>query len=156
MPITRRADYAIRLMYELAQLPHGVTISRKDLCAGAAVPEAFGEHLVSFLIDAGLIKQSGYSSNIVSLAVPAETVSMARVVCASDPQFSLSECTRDPAHCDRSTHCGVHAMWIELDQLVWDYLRATTLAHVATRRPVPHEALASPFASGCATLNDYS
>jgi Rrf2 family protein len=139
MPITRRTDYAVRLMYELAQLPHGVTISRRDLSAAADVPEAFGEPLIGFLVEAGLVAEIGYSSNLLALAVPADSVSMARIVCASEPSFSLSQCTRDPESCSRSAHCGVHSMWIDLDQIVWDYLRTTTLADVAARRAHPSE-----------------
>jgi len=139
MPITRRTDYAVRLMYELAQLPHGVTISRRDLSAAAEVPEAFGEPLIGFLVEAGLVTEVGYSRNLLTLGAPAPSISMARIVCASEPSFSLSQCTRDPESCSRSAHCGVHSMWIDLDQIVWDYLRSTTLADVAARRAHPSE-----------------
>ena len=135
MSITRRTDYAVRLMYELAQLPPGATLSSRDLCEVAEVPENFGASLVPFLIDAGLVRAGGYNSHLLSLAMPAGQISMAQIVRACEPGFSLSQCAREPDSCNRSSHCGVHVMWSEIDALLWRHLETTSLAHVAQGQP---------------------
>jgi len=137
MTITRRADYAVRLMYELAQLPDGLTLSIRDLCEASDVPASFGTPLVEFLIEARLVTASGHRDHLLSLAHPASEITMAEIVRVCDPDFSLAPCTLDPASCDRSARCGVHRMWTHLDGIVWGELDRVTLAQVAAGGYVP-------------------
>lgn len=132
MAITRRTDYAVRLMYELAQLPVGATLSIRDLCEAADVPDNFGASLANYLIAAGLVRSEGYNSHLMSLARSAEEITMGQIVRACEPEFSLAQCTNDPESCSRSHYCGVHLLWKELDSMVWERLDAIALAAVAT------------------------
>lgn len=131
MSITRRTDYAVRIMYELAQLPHGASLSLRDVCALADVPESFGATIAAFLAEAALISTSGYNSKLLSLARSAEQINMAEIVYACEPEFSLSECSRNLDVCARSARCGVHMMWEELDAIMVDHLMSVSLARVA-------------------------
>lgn len=130
MPITRRADYAIRLMYELAQLPADATLSLRDLCEAADVPVTFGSPLVEFLAHAGLIRTTGYRDQLLMLASPPGEIKMADIVRIADPQFSLSQCTHDADCCARTPECGVNRMWRSLELMLWQRLEITSLAHV--------------------------
>lgn len=132
MSITRRADYAVRIMYELAQVPEAASLSLRDLCEAGDVPTSFAEPLVQFLVDAGMVRSAGYRGQLLSLALPASEISMADLIRTTDPTFSLSPCTVEPHSCARSPHCGVRRMWAELDDVVWQRLAAITLADVAT------------------------
>lgn len=130
MAVTRRADYAVRMMYELAQLPAGTWLSVRDLCEAAGVPPTFGSPLVEFLIHAGLVHASGSRQHLLALARAAEELTMAEIIRVADPDFSLAPCAVDPESCNRSSHCGVHRMWQDLDGVVWQRLEETTLADV--------------------------
>lgn len=130
MPITRRADYAIRLVYELAQLPVGATLSTRDLCEAAEIPENFGRSLIPYLVEAGMVTTDGYRDHLLMLSRPASQIRMSDVVRACEPTFSLSECVNDPGSCARTQHCGVHRMWADLDKMVWAELESRTLADV--------------------------
>lgn len=134
MAITRRADYAVRMMYELAQLPEGTWLSTRDLCEAADIPISFGAPLVKYLTDAGLVRASGSREYLLALAMPASELTMAQVIRVADPDFSLSSCTVEPDSCDRSRHCGVHEMWQDLDGVLWQRLEAITLEQVVARR----------------------
>lgn len=131
MSITRRTDYAVRMMYELAQLPPGTTLSIKDACEVAGVPESFGFTVVAFLVESSLVNATGFRSQLLSLARPASEITMDEIIYACEPGFSLSTCVRDPLSCSRSSHCGVHAMWTSIDAIVIEHLRSITLADVA-------------------------
>lgn len=156
MSITRRTDFAVRLMYELAQLPKGATLSARDLCEVADVPENFGTSLIPFLVDAGLVHAEGYRGHLLMLAEPAEQITMGRIVRACEPAFSLAQCTRDPEACPRSRDCGVHEMWLGLDAVVWSHLDAMTLGQIASgSRPLLKATVASKLmASGGPLLRD--
>jgi Rrf2 family protein len=131
MPITRRTDYAVRMMYELAQLPPGVTLSIKDVCDIADVPESFGMTIAAFLVESSLVSAEGFRNRLLTLARPAREITMDEIVYACEPEFSLSTCVRDPVSCKRSSHCGVHTMWASLDTIIIDHLKSITLAEVA-------------------------
>lgn len=123
-------------MYELAQLPAGATLSARDLCEVADVPENFGVSLVPFLIDAGLVRAEGYRRHLLSLAEAASAITIGRVVRASEPEFSVAQCSRDPESCSRSEYCGVHEMWTHLDTIIWAHLDTITLAQVVSDEPL--------------------
>jgi Rrf2 family nitric oxide-sensitive transcriptional repressor len=123
-------------MYELAQLPAGATLSARDLCDVAEVPENFGMSLVTFLMEAGLVKAEGYRGHLLSLAGPASRITIGQIVRASESEFSLAQCSRNPQSCPRSTDCGVHEMWAQLDRIIWSHLDAITLEQVVSSEPV--------------------
>lgn len=131
MSITRRTDYAVRMMYELAQLPPGVTLSTRDICEMSDVPESFGVTIAAFLVESSLVSAEGFRNQLLSLARPAKEITMDEIVYACEPEFSLSTCVPDPLSCRRSSHCGVHTMWGSLDTIITDHLKSITLAEVA-------------------------
>lgn len=135
MAITRRTDYAVRLMYELAQLPAGATLSLRDLCEAAEIPESFGSPLVTFLIEGGLIQTVGSTDHQLSLSRPADQIPVSWIICACEPAFSVAQCAREPQSCPRSSRCGAHRMWVQLDQTIWNHLRSVTLADLAASPP---------------------
>lgn len=146
MSITRRTDYAVRLMYELAQLPSQASLSIRDVCEAAGVPDAFGASILTFLADAGMVKAEGYNDHLMSLAAPPEQITMAQIVRACEPDFTLSQCVREPDSCNRSSHCGAHAMWADLDHLVWQHLESLSLADVASGKHCVDSPLRIPSA----------
>lgn len=134
MAITRRTDYATRLMCELAQLPPGTTLSITDVCEMAEVADKFGSAIIKMLSDAGLIELSGRHDRSLSLAAPAARITMADIVHACEPDFALSRCGSDGETCPRSSACETRAMWACLDSTVDRRLRTLTLADVAQER----------------------
>ena len=118
-------------MYELAQLPPGTTLSIRDVCEVADVPESFGITIAAFLVESSMVSAAGFRNQLLSLARPARDITMDEIVYACEPEFSLSPCVRDPLSCERSSHCGVHTMWASLDTIIIEHLRSMTLAEVA-------------------------
>jgi Rrf2 family protein len=55
MPLTRAADYAVRVMIHLAGLPPGTRVSRDDLAQAAECPEQFLSKVLQGLARSGLI-----------------------------------------------------------------------------------------------------
>lgn len=131
-------------MYELAQIPAGATLSVRDLCEAADVPENFGASIVTFLLAANLVRCEGYNKHLLALALPPEQITMAQIIRACEPEFSLAQCTREPEECSRASYCGAHRMWIELDAMVWQRLDNISLATVAAGMPAERSGSALP------------
>ena len=154
MAITRRTDYAVRLMSELAQVPTGATLSVRDLCEVADVPANFGASIVAYLAEAGLVRTESYNNHLLSLARSAEEITVAEIVRASEPGFSLSPCVNDPASCCRSDQCRAHLLWSELDAVIWQHLETTALAQIAPGTSVQRKAptVIAPSVAGFAGI----
>lgn len=132
MAITRRTDFAVRMMVELAQLPPEATLSAHDIFEATDVPPTFGNPLLTFLTESGMVETVGYQERLFRLASPPQEITMAEIVLACEPEFSLAQCARDPETCTRSSFCGVHTIWRHLDRVVWRQLEAITLEDIVT------------------------
>lgn len=131
MPKFRRADFALRMMCELAQLPPGAHLSIRDLCQSTDVPVIFGGPLVEMLAGAGLIRAQGSRQSLLSLSLPADRITVGQIMRVAEPDFSLSQYRCSYNTCTMPAECGVHRMWLTLDDVLWRQFDALTLADIA-------------------------
>lgn len=113
MQITRQADYALRAMLYLANLPLQERASTSKIAAEQKIPTSFLAKIISQLSIAGLIHTSRGAGGGVSLARKPEQISLLDVVEAIDGPISLNECTRDPSICSFGESCPLHEVWCE-------------------------------------------
>lgn len=129
MAITWRADYAIRLMYELAVLGDGAQAPVRVLAASASVPYDYARTIARELVKAGLLTSRRGAQGGLQLSRPAHEITLLEIFDGMGECTSLSLCSEDPTICPRSDFCPIHnAVWAELDQHIADYLKSTTLA----------------------------
>ena len=126
MEVSRRTDYAIRLLLELAR-SDGAPISVRALSETQDVPYAFARGIQRELVASGLVESRRGASGGIFLARPAEAISLLDVVTAMQGAPSCSVCTSDPGWCKRVGGCGVHGVWSEADKLVSEYLGTKSL-----------------------------
>ncbi|MDW8065086.1 MAG: Rrf2 family transcriptional regulator, partial [Anaerolineae bacterium] len=58
MEISRRADYAMRVILDLAMLPSGMRARARDIARRQAIPYAFLQKIIRDLCAAGFIEAS--------------------------------------------------------------------------------------------------
>ncbi len=127
MQITRRADYAIRLLLELA----GTTerpLSVRTLSERQGVPYAFARAVQRDLSAANLITTVRGAAGGAILARPPEAITLLDVIEATQGPLSISVCSHDPDWCPRSGKCAVHRVWCGADSMLREYLGGKTLA----------------------------
>ena len=127
MEVSRRTDYAIRILLELARSDGG-PVSVRTLARRQDVPYAFARGIQRELVAAGLVESRRGAHGGIVLARPAETISLLDVVEAMQGAPSCSVCTSDPDWCDRMGDCAVHSVWSEADEMVSEYLGSKSLA----------------------------
>lgn len=131
MEITRRTDYAVRLMLALSRVEGGGPVSVRQLAEEMDVPYAFARGIQRDLVAAGLATtRRGVTGGLV-LARPAGDVNMLEVVEAIEGPVSLNICTSDPDWCSRMGTCSAHRVWREANKLLRDYLGSKTLEDLA-------------------------
>jgi len=127
MEITRRTDYAIRILMELARVGGG-PVSVRTLAASQGVPYAFARGIQRDLAAAGLVECRRGATGGAVLARDPQAISMLDVVTATQTSLSCAVCTSDPTWCDRMGGCSVHAVWREADEMIAGHLGSKSLA----------------------------
>ncbi|MBI5231897.1 MAG: Rrf2 family transcriptional regulator [Coriobacteriales bacterium] len=127
MEITRRTDYAIRMLLELAR-DGGEPISVRALAEHQGVPYAFARAVQRDLVGAKLVKARRGAAGGITLARPAEEITLLDIVAGMQGDPSIATCAGDPQWCDRSHSCSMHRVWCGANDLIRDYLGGRTLA----------------------------
>jgi Rrf2 family protein len=130
MQITKQADYALRAIVYLAQLPANQRAATSHIAQDQAIPPSFLAKIISQLSIAGIIHTSRGARGGVSLAVSPEKISVLDVVEAIDGPLALNECTLNPNICPSGKDCPLHTIWCEAQFELVTKLRSTTFAKV--------------------------
>ncbi len=133
MEITRRTDYAIRLMLALAE-GDGGPISVRELAERQDVPYPFARGIQRDLVAAGLATTKRGAAGGLCLARPASEITLLDVIEAVEGPIALNMCTADPDWCQRMGACSVHAVWRGADDLVKEYFSSKSLAGLVRGR----------------------
>jgi Rrf2 family protein len=126
--ITRKSDYAIRMMTALAADDAACPISVRELAEARGVPYAFARSVQRDLLAAGLITVTRGVAGGMCLARPATEITLLEVVESIQGRLSISVCANDPEWCAQSGKCATHGVWLQADKLVRDLLASRTLA----------------------------
>lgn len=128
LELTRKADYAIRLMVEVAS--EDAPLSTLEIAEREEIPYQFLRKIARQLVAAGLLKATRGSHGGLTLAHSPETVALLEIVRAvEDP--ALSRCLVDPSACNRRSRCVVFPVWRQLQLSIEDAMAKIPLAHLA-------------------------
>ncbi|HXF70237.1 MAG TPA: Rrf2 family transcriptional regulator [Thermoflexus sp.] len=133
MEISRRADYAMRVILDLAMLPSGMRARARDIARRQAIPYAFLQKIIRDLCAAGFIEASRGRRGGVRLARPPESITLLEVLEAMEGPIRLNRCSREPHLCPRSSFCAIHPIWAQAQAYLEQLLGSTTFAEVAKR-----------------------
>lgn len=150
MEITRRADYAVRTMVDIASQEEGSMALTSEVAARQGIPAPFLAKIVLALTQANLLRSYRGAGGGLALAQPASQVNLLQIVEAIDGPVSLNRCVLWPEECSRSGACPVHEVWCEAHRLLADHLRRTSLADLVLRSKAPRvqDAVAAQTPSG--------
>jgi Rrf2 family protein len=131
MRLTRQADYAVRVMLDLALQPLDLPIPRAQIQARQDVPAAYLAKIIQALARAGLVRTRPGARGGVTLNAPAEAVTLLQVIEAAEGPIRLNRCVETPGACPRDRFCPVHPVWVRLQALLTRELGGVTIAALA-------------------------
>ena len=134
MIISRRTDYGVRIVLDLATLPQDERAAAHDIAARQKIPRPFLAKIISQLCLAGLVTTYRGAGGGVALAKPAAEITLLEVVEALEGPVRLNRCVIRPDDCPRNTYCPVHLVWSQAQADLVDRLGNTTFEILA--RPV--------------------
>jgi Rrf2 family protein len=149
MRLTRSADYALRAMIYLSGLPAGVPASGAIVAKATGVAEPFLLKVLRQLVQARLIQAQRGAKGGFQLALPAEQISMLRVIEAIDGPLDPRTCLIDDQPCNRKPWCGVHVVLADLQAQAVRELQRTSIDRLRRESDIRREFLASRLERQC-------
>jgi Rrf2 family protein len=142
---TTKAEYGVRLMVRLGQLPGDEPVSLKTMAESERLPLAYLERIVALLRRADLVASTRGAHGGYRLARPASEIRMDEVILALEGSVAPMSCfvddrdpDRDPggvlcSHIDGGgTGCGTKLLWTRVQGGVLRALQGTTLAELVS------------------------
>lgn len=129
MRITHEADYAIRIVYCLAQ--HGEKTSAKQISNESGVPIRFALKILRRLTQAGITASYKGVNGGYELARSAEQISVGEIIEEIDGPIEINHCLANEFSCTRvelKNGCAFHRMFASVNQNIRDQLYAASLA----------------------------
>ena len=117
-----------------------------NIAIETGIPGHFLAKLLQDLARDGFLKSSKGPRGGFRLAVPADEISMLRVVEAVDGAGRFDRCIGGSPECNSKVACGMHDSWMELRSRIIDYLGGTTIATLAKALGDKRRRLARPRA----------
>jgi Rrf2 family protein len=133
MRLSKTVDYMVRCVLYLAQSPPGASVSRHVIVEATGVPDLYFRKIVQQLSRAGIVRTTRGPHGGYALAVPAEELTLLRVVETGSGEICMNDCAVNPGNCGRSATCAVHPVWQDLRRQVRERLGAVTFADLARR-----------------------
>lgn len=133
MVVNQTAEYALRAMAVLAELPAGEALRASDLAEQAEVPTHYLSKILRRLVVAGLLKsQKGHGGGFV-LARPPSRIRFADILEATDSAVDAKRCAFGWGRCNPTNPCPLHPAWTELNANLEHWAKTTTLTAIRER-----------------------
>ena len=132
MRITQEADYAIRMCCFLSTVDG--TRDAATIADSASVPQRFSLKILRKLAHSGVVISRKGACGGYGLKIPAEELSILRVVSAIDGELSISKCLSDDYCCSRNpdkNRCRMHRVFCYLNRELAQKLDKLTVADIA-------------------------
>ncbi len=126
--VTRRADYAVRLLLGLARHPQGSRLPARQISREMLIPLPMLYALLKPLAQAGLIRTYPGSQGGIALARPLHEISLWDIVTTVERAPVVSPCVEDFDFCPLAPGCPVRKQWLRLQHAIEHHLRSVTLA----------------------------
>ena len=133
MEISRRTDYGVRVILDLANLQDGERASTQEIAERQSIPAPFLAKIVSQLSTSGLLETYRGARGGVVLARPPSEINLLDVIEALDGPIRLNRCVIEPDNCPREEKCPVHDIWMEAQRDLTRVLTSVTFDSLAAQ-----------------------
>ena len=158
MEISKKTDYAIRMLAELVR-NDGEVISVRYAAEKNGVPYSFGRSIQHDLVRAGIISSVRGSHGGMTLAVDPKKTTIREIIEAIQGPICVAECNTERLnheHCPLKDGCPFMTIWCEAARLLRSYFDAVTLHQVVIEGRYPTLSDGSEFvvqtSGDCAVL----
>lgn len=131
MIYSRSAEYAIRALTRLAELPPGQFVMAKDIAAETGIPAHFLAKVLQDLVRSGTLRSNKGPTGGFTLRMPPGKISLLSIVETVDGLQRYRRCMSGLDECNDQMPCPMHDSWKTLRSRIMDYLERTSIADLA-------------------------
>lgn len=139
MEISRKTDYALRMLAALVQNPDGV-VSVRTAAKDNGVPYSFARSIQHDLALAGIVESTRGAHGGMRLAVDPRTTSLRKLVEAVQGPILIAACDYagdDGGPCPRMAVCHFNPVWCNAERMLCAYFDSVTLYQVVIEGKMP-------------------
>jgi len=129
--INKLTDYGIVIAVRIAKEESERLHTAREIAEDTHVPQPTVTRLLKQLARSGILTSTRGAAGGYSLAQPAETIPVARLVEALEGPIALTECSNTVCSCALEDYCAVEAPWQTVSLAVRNALETVTLADMA-------------------------
>ncbi|MFH0813893.1 MAG: Rrf2 family transcriptional regulator [Pseudomonadota bacterium] len=130
MQLSCRGRYATRAMVELALHRGELPLPLTDIAKNEGISKNYLIQLMGPLKRSGLVRVVRGKQGGFVLARPPSEITLGDILYAVEGDMSLIDCVKESRVCYRSSECVSRETWLELSNLINNYLQSTTLADI--------------------------
>ncbi len=141
MKLSRRSDYALRALFNLADRYQQGPVSIRELAERNDIPRRFLEQIMLDLKAKGWVRSIAGRDGGFELAVSPEELSMGQVVRLFDGLLSPIGCVSVSSYepCTQESHCRFRRVLLEIRNFTSQLMEKASLAKVMRGEPVRRE-----------------
>jgi len=129
--VTRKTDYACRVVLQLAKMPAGSWTTSRVVAASQDIPVRLIGSIISRLAKAGLVITKRGKGGGISLALPTCEISLLDVLRAMQGSVALNTCSISMGPCRLSELCPMRVPWERCQEALMEELRTATFDELA-------------------------
>lgn len=126
--LSRTSDHALRAILVLARMGKERPLRADEIARAIGAPSNYLAKTLNLLSKAGILESARGPFGGFTLAIPANALTLSRVIdCFDEPQ-PQRHCLLGAAPCDPATPCAAHLRWAAIRAAIRDPLATTTIA----------------------------
>lgn len=133
--MSRTGIHALTALTALAELAPGAYAGAADIAERISAPRNYLGKLLQRLAETGLLESQKGKGGGFRLARDPHTITLYEVIEPIEHVSRWLGCFLGRAECSDCAPCAVHQRWGKIRDQYLDFLRETTLADLAARRP---------------------
>lgn len=130
MKLSTRGRYGTRAMLDVALHCAEGPVRLKDIARRQEVSKKYLEQLISRLEAAGLLTSVRGTGGGISLARPASDIKLSEIFQTLEGPIAFVDCVDNDEWCSRTSSCATRDIWMEMGQLLSDFLESKTLEDI--------------------------
>ncbi len=133
--LSSTSDYALRALLVLATADHGRPMRAEEIARATGSPANYLAKTLNALAKAGIVASARGPLGGFTLLVPADELSLARIVDCFDEARPSTRCLLGNRPCDARHPCRAHARWTAVQAARRAPLADTTVADLLAGSP---------------------
>ncbi len=131
--ITKKAEYAIIILAELASHPDGNNITSKEIAQNRSIPVNLVVQLLAQLNEAGWTIGTRGPSGGIKLNCDPATINLKQVIEKIDGSIGITRCLFSDTPCQNKTHCSLRGIWAKAQQDMLSVLEDVSIKNLAEK-----------------------